>query len=160
MIIHLRLKLHSIAAAMDSDTLALHREFRCLIALLTLVTALQNCGTPIFRLALGFIEGFRPIFDNTLPTREVVAGAICAVSVQNHEVSACMTHELPADPTSGESSANQPGKSPVSGFTVVVNPDDNIPEQKDQKDNYIVAPKGQSQFAQLSVDHWSCLNTL
>jgi hypothetical protein len=122
-------------------------EFRTIITLLTLVTAIRNEGHSV--LHMSFSEGFKPIFDHTLPSLEVIASAIASLLVQNHEILACMArdgkHLTPSDPQ-------------IRGFIVIANPDHNIPHQKNQTEEYVVAEKGVSQFYKISDENWDFLN--
>ena len=75
-------------------------EFRTISMLLPLVTTIRNDGQPVMHTS--FSEGFKPMFDHSLPSLEVVSSAVTSILIQNHKVVACMardrTHLMPSDP--------------------------------------------------------------
>jgi hypothetical protein len=79
---------------------------------------------------------------------EVISSAILALLVQNHEVLACMACLTPSDPQV------------IEGFIVIPNLDDNIPHQRNLKEEYVVAEKGTSQFYNISDKNWNYLDIL
>lgn len=148
----------------------LHREFRSLIMILGLVTAINNGGHST--LAQDFREGYIALLDTSLPAPSVVANSISTILVKNVEVIACMIQTLkPAslgyatNPFQGDTGTD-PLWDPIaldeldfsshdiSGFTVVANADH---KQARQTQDYVLQAKGCSHFNLISKDHWDCL---
>ena len=100
-----------------------------------------------------FTEGYKPLFDESVPKSIVLASAIAALLVQQHEVVACVTQ----NGTCSEGQKLLPPESLIKGFVATVNPDDKQPEQMAE---YILAQKGSSLLSKVSSEHWNWLRKM
>lgn len=66
----------------------LHQEWRTLIMLLTLVSAVNNNGHPCLLKAERSIQPYRSLFDKSHSSRSAILNGVTSVIVRNHETAA------------------------------------------------------------------------
>jgi hypothetical protein len=151
--------------ALTEEQTDLHKHFRSVMMLYTLITALNNDGSP----KCGSNEHIYTSFEE-LPIFNRILYAIPQVLIQDHEVIAATAHGSAEIGIMEQTVLDDEGieilsldeeeellRTVQSGFSAIANPDDEDSHLDNNMPFCVLSDKGGSHWSSIVMDQWYCV---